>query len=125
MSCILFIEDDMHAQRVYSMMLKEYGYDVILASSYKDAEEQLKICSPDLILCDIMLPDYSGIKIKELYNKSEATRDIPFIFITALEEYKSFRKGMDLGADGYLIKPVPMEELLKVVKSRLDRVNNN
>ena len=77
---------------------------------------------PDLIICDIMMPVLDGFGVLHLLQKNPATKNKPFIFLTAKSEHSDFRKGMDLGADDYITKPFTGTELLTAVESRLKKI---
>lgn len=74
---------------------------------------------PDLILCDIMMPELDGYGVLYMLTKNEVTADIPFIFLTAKTERSDLRKAMEMGADDYLTKPFDDIELLNAIESRL------
>lgn len=86
-----------------------------------DGIDAAKSSQPDLIICDIMLPDISGYMILEELRKRESTRRIPFIFLTAKAEMTDLRKGMNLGADDYLTKPFSIKELKSAINTRLKK----
>ena len=75
---------------------------------------------PDLILCDIMMPERDGYEVLQASAHS-ATAATPFIFLTAKGEKPDLRSGVNLGADDYLVKPVPRAELLEAIDARFDR----
>lgn len=79
---------------------------------------------PDIILCDIMMPDMNGTEVIEALRKNITTRLIPFIFMTALSGRQNIRTGMDLGADDYITKPFTRIELIKTVSTRLKKAEN-
>lgn len=74
---------------------------------------------PDLIICDVMMPELDGYGVLRQLQTEESTASIPFIFLTALADKQSLRRGMDLGADDYLTKPCTPDELLNAIHSRL------
>ncbi|MBT8375881.1 MAG: response regulator, partial [Bacteroidia bacterium] len=74
---------------------------------------------PDLIVCDIMMPEIDGYEVLDQLSKSITTRNIPFIFLSAKTEKKDVRKGMNMGADDYLTKPFLEDELVSAIRSRL------
>lgn len=118
---IVVIEDDDSVRDNLIKILSTSGYDVSGAGNGKEAVELLLQNKPDLIICDIMLPDINGYKILELINESKKLKGTPFIFLTAKVEMEDLRKGMNLGADDYLTKPFHIKELLEVVKVRIDK----
>lgn len=119
MKKILVIEDDAILRETTAEILELENYEVYTASNGKNGIQQAKLIIPDLILCDIMMPELDGYSLLELLSINEQTKRIPFIFMSAKTELKDVRKGMDLGADDYLTKPVKEELLLSAIESRL------
>ena len=76
---------------------------------------------PDLILCDVTMPELDGHGVLSALRAEPTTRQIPFIFLTAKGERQDVREGMNLGADDYLIKPVDVDDLLAAIEARLER----
>jgi len=76
---------------------------------------------PDLILCDIMMPEMDGYEVLYLLSKNPETTSLPFIFLTAKAEKTDFRKGMNMGADDYITKPYEEMELLGAIERRLKK----
>src|SRR5690606_19326999 len=87
----------------------------------KDGVDLARIHKPDLIVCDIMMPELDGYEVLNILSKDEDTAAIPFIFLTAKAEKSDFRKGMTLGADDYLTKPYDDVELLNAIETRLKK----
>ncbi len=118
---ILIIEDEVTLKEEIASILKFEGFDVLLTDNGKDGLEIANSKSPDLILCDIMMPVMSGTEVLKNLLVSEKTNHIPFIFITALSERTDIRSGMELGADDYLVKPFTVNELLGTIKTRIEK----
>jgi len=118
MPAILLIEDDDLLRRLVSRALME-EYDVIAAENGEDGLRFAEEVLPDLILCDICLPDMDGFDILRRIREQETTRTLPLIFITALNERAEIRKGMTLGADDYLVKPFSVYELHQSIQATL------
>lgn len=116
---ILIIEDDKSYCENIKLLLEEEDYKVLFAINGFDGLDIAKSLKPDLIICDVMLPDISGYQILEELRKRESTKLTPFIFLTAKAEMYDLRIGMNLGADDYLTKPYHSHELLQAVKMRL------
>ena len=76
---------------------------------------------PDLILCDIMMPELDGFGVLRILSNQPSTMDIPFIFLTAKTEKEDFRRGMGLGADDYITKPYDDVQLLDTLEIRLKK----
>ena len=119
MKNILLIEDDKALRENTEELLDLAGYSVNTAPNGKIGIQLAKEILPDIIICDIMMPEVDGYGVlKEIYT-SELTKHIPFIFLSAKTEHKEIRKGMDLGADDYLTKPFEEEDLISAIESRL------
>lgn len=118
---ILVIEDDLNVRSNLRDLLEEAGYQVTLANDGNEGIIAAKTNTPDLILCDIMMPKSNGYKVKSNLSKSDSTIDIPFIFLTAKSTIDDMRKGMLTGADDYVVKPYRAKELLETIKVRLRR----
>ncbi|WP_183564144.1 response regulator [Mucilaginibacter sp. SP1R1] len=119
--CILIIDDEALMRSIAAKMLKNAGYDVIQADNGKTGISMASQMKPDLILCDIMMPELDGFDVLQSLNKNQETAIIPFIFLTARTERVDFRKGMEMGADDYIIKPFNHSELLNAIQGRLKK----
>ena len=121
MKRVLIIEDnDALREEVVDWFTFE-GFDIDSANNGKDGIRLALANNPDLILCDIMMPEMDGHQVlEELRNRSE-TQLTPFIYMTALSERKNIRSGMEQGADDYITKPFTREELLSAVNTRLNK----
>lgn len=121
MKKILVIEDNMEVRENLEEILELYGYDVIAAEDGKIGVEKALDNPPDLILCDVMMPQLDGFGVLNILTKKPETADIPFVFLTAKSEKSDFRRGMNLGADDYITKPFYKDELLAVIETRLKK----
>lgn len=118
---ILIIEDNDDIRESTTEILQLANYEVITADNGKAGVDIAIKQHPDLILCDIMMPELDGYGVLYLLNKSPETSMIPFIFLTAKAERVDMRKGMEMGADDYLTKPFDDVELLNAIESRLQK----
>ena len=121
MKKIVLIEDDKLLSENLVEILSESGYEVIPAGNGKDGIKIIKSQIPDLVISDIVLPGSSGLELKRTLNKDPLVSTIPFIFLSAMSDIQDVRKGMELGADDYVIKPFTNEELLTSIRLRLDK----
>jgi CRP/FNR family transcriptional regulator, polysaccharide utilization system transcription regulator len=121
MKKILLIEDNPEVRENTAEILQFAGYDVCEASNGREGVQAAREQSPDLILCDIMMPEMDGYGVLYLLNKDPKTAGIPFIFLTAKADKSDMRKGMNMGADDYLTKPYEEMELLDTIESRFKR----
>lgn len=118
---ILVIEDDENIRANITDLLDEESYQVVQCNNGKIGIEKAKEFLPDLIISDVLMPLASGYEVLKELSKIKETRAIPFIFLTAKVERSDIRLGMELGADDYLFKPFEADELLRAIKSRLNR----
>lgn len=121
MKRILLIEDNLDVRETTTEILELAGYHVITASNGKTGVELAQKEKPDLIICDIMMPELDGYGVLHILNKNTETSGIPFIFLTAKTEKTDIRKGMNLGADDYLTKPFNDTDLLNAIEARFQR----
>src|SRR5688500_9765919 len=119
MKKVLLIEDNPEVRENTSEILSLANYNVISAENGKMGVELAQKEKPDLIICDIMMPELDGYGVLHILSKNEQTANIPFIFLTAKTEKTDIRKGMNLGADDYLTKPFDDTELLNAIEARL------
>ncbi|PWJ59259.1 CRP-like cAMP-binding protein [Dyadobacter jejuensis] len=102
-------------------ILELANYTVLTATNGKEGVQMAQESSPDLIICDIMMPELDGYGVLHLLGKDDTTTGIPFVFLTAKVEKDDYRKGMTMGADDYLTKPYDDIELLNAVEMRLQK----
>ncbi len=121
MKTILLIEDDTALRENTAELLELAGYSVITAPNGKIGVQKALAIIPQVIVCDIMMPEMDGYGVLQEMTKNPKTRHIPFIFLSAKTEHKEIRKGMDMGADDYITKPFEEEELISAIESRVAR----
>ncbi|WP_342088748.1 response regulator [Dyadobacter sp. OTU695] len=118
---ILLIEDNPLMRENTAEILELANYKVVTAQNGREGIQIASQTRPDLIICDIMMPELDGYGVLLLLGKDDRTVNIPFIFLTARAEKQDFRRGMLLGADDYLTKPYDDVELLRAVETRLNK----
>ena len=122
MKKILFIEDESALQKTFSDVLEKEGYKVISALDGESGLRLAKSERPDLILLDLILPKKDGFEVLKELKKEEATKEIPVIVLTNLEEIESVEKALELGATTYLVKAqYTLEEVIKKVKEVIEK----
>jgi DNA-binding NarL/FixJ family response regulator len=121
MKKILVIEDEPEMRRNITTLLRYYDYEPIAAQNGRVAMEMARREKPDLILCDVMMPELDGYGVLHALQSDALLARIPFIFLTAKGEKDDLRSGMNLGADDYLTKPVVNADLVRAIESRLRR----
>lgn len=121
MKRILVIEDEPEMRRNLATVLRLEQYEPLTAENGRTGLELARREAPDLILCDVMMPELDGYGVLQALRADPRLALIPFIFLTARGEREDLRNGMNLGADDYLTKPVPKGELLRAIEARLQR----
>jgi len=120
---ILLIDDDIRLLSGTNLFLSQNGYSVLVS---KDAPTALKILQeqiPDLIICDVMMPEMNGFEFRMLLNQNQETENIPFLFLTAKYSDDDILFGFDIGCDDYITKPFNRNEFLARIKAILKRVD--
>jgi len=117
----LVIEDETQTREIFSRCLHFEGFFVLTADSGTAGVQLAKSHIPDLIVCDIMMPDMDGYQVLSTLRQDPATAAIQFLFLTAKVTMADLRQGMQLGADDYLTKPCTVEQLLGAIATRLER----
>lgn len=122
---ILIVDDSLNNQRIIGFILSDKKYELAYAASGNEALEFIEKQIPNLILLDIMMPGMDGFEVKAKLNEKDLHKDIPVIFITALDEPENKVKGFELGGRDYLVKPINKLEVLARVQSQLLIQNQN
>lgn len=118
---LLVIDDHDDIRENIAEILTLAGYQVFTAENGKRGVETALKENPELVVCDIMMPELDGYGVLHLLKKNESTVNTPFIFLTAKAERMDFRKGMEMGADDYITKPFEDIELLHAIELRLKK----
>ena len=122
MTKILLVEDNNEIRENTREILELANYQISTAANGKEGYEMALKETPDLIVCDIMMPVLDGYGLLHLITKNENLKSVPFIFLTAKTERGDFRRGMEMGADDYITKPFTDIELLNAIESRLQKI---
>ena len=116
---ILVIEDEADLRANVARFLKAEGFEVLTAENGAAGVETALAQAPDLIVCDITMPEMDGFAVLFSLRENVSTADIPFIFLTASTRTYDRKWGVELGANDYITKPFKLEELLAAIKGRL------
>jgi two-component system sensor kinase len=119
MTKILVIEDQREVRQNIEDILLLEDYDVVTAADGEQGLALIKQIVPDLILCDVMMPKFSGFEVLTTLRQDPKLATIPFILLTAKADHAAVRQGMTLGADDYLTKPFSLDDLLQAINARL------
>lgn len=122
MKTVLIIEDHADMRRNIATILEMENFNVVTACDGREGVEEARRSRPDMILCDVMMPELDGYGVLAELRKDPVSASTPFIFLTAKGERRDVRAGMNLGADDYLTKPVTASDLLAAIDARLQRL---
>ncbi len=114
---ILIVDDETDIVEILTFTLENEGYECISSHDGIDALNKARNENPNLILLDVMLPKLNGYKVSRLLKFDEKYRHIPIIMITAKRQDSDRNLGIESGADGYMTKPLEMDELLNIIKN--------
>lgn len=119
---ILIIDDDAGIRRLIELTLRKGGYRFSMAANGLRALEQIQTEMPDLVICDLMMPEMDGFELLATVKASAALAHIPIVVITAVGQQTYVERALKLGATACLFKPFAQAELLSVVKNALTPV---
>jgi two-component system, sensor histidine kinase and response regulator len=120
---ILCIEDNPEMRMSIRLMLEIVGYEMEEAADGKEGVDQALKILPDLIICDIRMPGMDGFETLEELRKHESTTRIPFVFLTGEDPRTHLRKGMNLGANDFILKPIDVDDFIKAIQLRLEEAD--
>lgn len=120
-STILVIEDDLTLQSTIKDVLEAHDFRVLVAPNGRIGIKMALSTQPHVIICDVMMPEMDGHEVVQEIRKHAVLDLVPFIFLTAKPTYQDMRRGMNLGADDYLVKPFRNQDLIKVIHIRIQK----
>ena len=123
MKVILVVEDEQEVRKTIVEVLENNGYDVFQSGDGQEAISYLRTYTPDLVISDIMMPNVDGYEVLKYIKNNPATESVPLIFLTAKAEFQEIQKGLEYGADQYLLKPFRMKDLITAVEIQLTNKN--
>ena len=123
--CILIIDDDEAAHEVLGEYLELAGFRVLHARDGAEGIQTMEELGPDLALLDVNMPVMDGFKAMEVIGKDRKLRDIPVLFLTSLDRYNLKIKGLELGAEDYIVKPISIGKILARIRAALRRSENH
>lgn len=122
---VLVVDDEPMARTLLRLMLVRAGFDVVEAEDGFDALDKLKDGAPDVMILDVMMPGIDGFVVCETVRSTPSTSELPIIMLSAKTDLESVNKGLELGADKYLTKPISPEELTRQVRDVLQERSNS
>ncbi len=118
MNTVLIIDDEKDLCKLVKSNLESTGkYEVVTAYTGDEGVAQARAVFPDLIILDIKMPGKDGFEVCNVLKQDKQTTKIPLVFLTSYEDEETARKAVNLGANGYLVKPFNHESLLYTVES--------
>lgn len=120
MERILVIDDERAIRETVAECLRP-DYEVVTAGNGLEGLDQAKTLCPDLVICDVNMPMLDGFEVYDRFQKTETLKESVFIFLSGCGDNNTVRHGMTIGADDFLLKPFLIDELLEVVRRRLDK----
>ena len=123
MSKVLIIEDEKNIRETIKEILELNDYEIAIAENGLIGIAKALQFKPDLIVCDVMMPEMDGFDTLKNIRAINEISNTPFVFLTAKTETRDFREGMNSGADDFLNKPFNTQELLEVIKLRISKSN--
>ena len=120
---ILVVDDEQDLRDLIEYNLEKEGFHVLKAGEGPGGINMIRRHDPDLVLLDIMMPDMSGLEVAKLVREDEKIKHVPIIFLTAREDEETEVRGLDIGADDYIAKPISITKLISRIKAVLRRVD--
>lgn len=124
METILLIEDTGDILSNLTEYLEMEGYNILSANNGKKGIEVAGECMPDLIICDVLMPEMDGYEVLRILKSSPKTYKIPFVFSTSMSEKIDVSEAYKLGVDDYLVKPFDPETLLGIIRTQIRKARN-
>ncbi len=116
---MIVIEDDSAVQKLIKTIFKKSGYNIVCASTGKEGVEKIALAPPDILLLDMNLPDMHGLDI--LRKVRADGHKFPVIVVTASEDFEQANNSLNMGANGYIIKPFEVANIKEVVRKALEK----
>ncbi len=116
---ILYVDDDREVLQSFKIGLEERGYNMLTAESGEEGLELLKTHMPDLIIADLRMQPMNGFDLFQNVRKNVKFVNVPFFFLTAVDDFLAQKYGQKLGVDAYITKPVDMDNLDALISSKL------
>ncbi len=117
---ILYVDDETDVLHMMKIGLEDRGYDVRISDNGNGALELLKTDEPDIIIADLRMSPMNGFELFQEVKKIKQLRDVPFFFLTAVDDFLAQKYGHSLGVDAYITKPVDMENLDLLIKQKTE-----
>ncbi|MCI0482270.1 MAG: response regulator [Candidatus Dadabacteria bacterium] len=120
---VLLIEDEESLRKLYTKILNAKNYTVEAAADGEDALSVLKIFRPDVIVLDIVMPNYNGVEFLKILKNDVELKSIPVVMLTALSEMRKITECLDMGAVGYITKDSTVEEIVQRLNFLIESIS--
>ncbi len=120
---VLLIEDEESLRKLYTKILNAKNYTVEAAADGEDALSVLKIFRPDVIVLDIVMPNYNGLEFLKILKNDDELKSIPVVMLTALSEMRKITECLDMGAVGYITKDSTVEEIVQRLNFLIESIS--
>jgi DNA-binding response OmpR family regulator len=120
---VLLIEDEESLRKLYTKILNAKNYTVEAAADGEDALSVLKIFRPDVIVLDIVMPNYNGVEFLKILKNDDELKSIPVVMLTALSEMRKITECLDMGAVGYITKDSTVEEIVQRLNFLIESIS--
>lgn len=116
MPSILLVEDNLDFLDITAELLESEGYTIFTAINGREGFEKACDLQPDLIICDIVMPEWNGLELLQKLKEHPTLHSIPMLLYTAKSEKSDLKKGLDLGACDYIVKPTDIDEFMAAIR---------
>ena len=116
---VLLVDDELSLLKATSIGLKDRGFNVHTAESGESAIEAIQSLRPSIVVSDLAMPGMNGFELYQEVKKSAEYNSIPFIFLTAVDDFYARKFGKELGGAAYITKPVDLDELEQIIKEKM------
>lgn len=116
---VLLVDDEQSLLKATSIGLKDRGFKVYTAESGELAIKAIQSLNPNIVVSDLAMPGMNGFELYQEVKKSEAYKALPFIFLTAVDDFYAKKFGKELGGAAYITKPVDLDELEHIIKEKM------
>ncbi len=120
---VLLIEDEESLRKLYTKILNGKNYTVEAAADGEDALSVLKVFRPDVIVLDIVMPNYNGVEFLKILKNDVELKSIPVVMLTALSEMRKITECLDMGAVGYITKDSTVEEIVQRLNFLIESIS--
>jgi DNA-binding response OmpR family regulator len=120
---VLLIEDEESLRNLYTRILSTKNYTVVSASDGEDALSVLEKFRPDVIVLDIVMPNYNGVEFLKILKNDSGLKSIPVVMLTALSEMRKITECLDMGAIGYITKDSAVEEIVQRLNFLIESIS--